>query len=46
MQKNIAAQAETLMAGTKNVYKEPSPLVSLMCPDCLEQMRAISAPGK
>ena len=46
VQKNIAAQAETLMAGTKNVYKEPSPLVSLMCPDCLEQMRDISAPGK
>lgn len=46
VQKNIEAQAEALMQGTKNVYKEPSPLVSLMCPDCLEQMRDISKPGK
>lgn len=42
----INTQAEALMAETKNVYKEPSPLVSLMCPDCLEQMRDISMPGK
>lgn len=46
VRKNIQSQAEALMAATKNVYKEPSPLVSLMCPDCLEQMRDISAPGK
>lgn len=44
--KNIQTQAEALMAATRNVYKEPSPLVSLMCPDCLEQMRDISEPGK
>lgn len=43
---NIDRQAEELMALTKNVYKEPSPLVSLMCPDCLEKMRDISEPGK
>lgn len=46
VRQNICTQAEALMAATKNVYKEPSPLVSLMCPDCLEQMRDISAPGK
>ena len=46
VKQNIEAQAEALMAETKNVYKEPSPLVSLMCPDCLEKMRDISKPGK
>jgi len=46
VRQGIETQAEALMASTKNVYKEPSPLVSLMCPDCLEQMRDISAPGK
>ena len=44
--RNINKQAEELMALTRNVYKEPSPLVSLMCPDCLEKMRDISEPGK
>lgn len=44
--KNVDDQAEKLMALTKNVYKEPSPLVSLMCPDCLEKMQDISKPGK
>lgn len=34
VKQNIEAQAGALMAETKNVYKEPSPLVSLMCPDC------------
>ena len=46
VKQNIEAQAGALMAETKNVYKEPSPLVSLMCPDCLEKMRDISKPGK
>ena len=46
VKQNIETQAGALMAETKNVYKEPSPLVSLMCPDCLEKMRDISKPGK
>jgi len=46
VRKNIFSQAEHLMNETKNVYKEPSPLVSLMCPGCLENMRDISEPGK
>lgn len=43
---NIIAQAEALMELTKNVYKEPSPLVSIMCPGCIEKMQDISKPGK
>jgi len=46
VRRGIETQAEALMAETRNVYKEPSPLVSLMCPDCLEQRRDISEPGR
>lgn len=43
---HINQQARKMMQATKNVYKQPSPLVSLMCPGCLEEMRDISKPGK
>ena len=46
VRENIEKQAAALMAETKNVYKEPSPFMSLLCPDCLEKMRDISQPGK
>lgn len=42
----IFRQAKALMDSTKNVYKEPSPYMSLLCPGCLECIRDISEPGK
>lgn len=46
VRKHIFQQADRLMESTKNVYKEPSPLMSLFCPGCLESARDISEPGK
>lgn len=46
VQENIVRQADALMKSTENVYKEPSPFLSLLCPDCLDEIRDISAPGK
>ena len=46
VQENIIRQADALMKATENVYKEPSPFLSLLCPDCLKEIRDISAPGK
>lgn len=42
----VTEQAEELVANIRNVYREPSPFVSLMFCGCVETARDVSKPGK
>lgn len=46
VREKITAQAEELIAGVKNVYMEPAPLMSLMMKDCISTGRDVSKGNK
>ncbi|GHU03907.1 pyruvate formate-lyase [Spirochaetia bacterium] len=45
IREEIDEQAKAIMAATKNIYMEPSPLLSLMMDGCVEKGRDISRGG-
>ena len=46
VREKIMAQADELIAGVKNVYMEPAPLMSLMMKDCISTGRDVSKGNK
>jgi len=43
---NVFQQTKSLMDGVRNIYMEPSPMMSMMMKDCIKNARDISLGGK